>query len=81
MENEIHIDRWKSFVSRYYLLLKGHYILSSGSLSSFGSILNLTLCNRGLSSIEISRIYLIISFLIFVTNPLIVYVVFVHYSI
>ncbi len=71
--NEFRVNRSSSFVHRHYLLLKAHYFLSYASLSSFGPILNITLRDRGLSSLEISYINLVIPFLIFFTNPILGY--------
>ncbi len=50
------------FLHRYYLLLKLHYLLFFAAIYPISSI-------RALTNLEISYINLVISFVIFLTNP------------
>lgn len=67
-------DHSKSFIHRYYILLKIHYFVSHSSIASFSPILDMILANRGLSFVEIFNINLMVPFVIFLTNPLIGYI-------
>ncbi len=60
----------KSFVDRYYILLKSHYFLFFSAFGMIYPILGVTLRSRGLSNTEISYANLIVPFLLFFTNPL-----------
>lgn len=70
----VHRKRTLPFIHHHYVLLKAHYFLYFSAFGIIAPIMNLTLRSRGLSTVELSYINIIIPFLVFFTNPLLGYI-------